>query len=37
VFIVKDDKAVETAVTAGAKIGDQVEVREASSRARRSS
>jgi hypothetical protein len=28
VFIVKDDKAVETAVTAGAKIGDQVEVRE---------
>ena len=28
VFIVKDDKAVETAVTVGGKIGDQIEVRE---------
>jgi RND family efflux transporter MFP subunit len=28
VFIVKDDKAVETVVTVGGKIGDQVEVRE---------
>jgi hypothetical protein len=28
VFIVKDDKAVETAVTLGGKIGDGIEVRE---------
>jgi RND family efflux transporter MFP subunit len=28
VFIVKDDKAVEAAVTVGGKIGDQIEVRE---------
>jgi RND family efflux transporter MFP subunit len=28
VFIVKDDRAVETAVTVGGKIGDQIEIRE---------